>query len=478
MNSNEYANQDAIGLATLIRSGEVSVAEVHNAARQAIEVVNPKLNALAAPLFDQPLDYNASGPFAGVPFAIKDLVCHAANVPMRFGSRMIPPEFCFPHDTDLMQRWRAAGLATLGRTTTPEWGFNANAEALVYGSTCNPWNTDRIAGGSSGGSAALVAARALPVAHANDGGGSIRIPAAMCGLVGLKPTRGRVPIGPDTGEALSGMAIEFAVTRSVRDAAALLDAVEGHGVGEKYQIARPARPYAKEVGINPGKLRIAISPKGWSAVPIDAACVAAVEKTAKVLADMGHHIEEATPKFDVEAFEAANANLWSIALADWIVGLAAMVGVKPTRDNIEATSWACMEHGRSLSAIDLRNTEHTANLVCRGVGAFFQDYDMLLTPTVSRPAPPLGYLNANDANLDAAAWTRKIFTFSPFTPLFNMTGQPAISLPLCMSDDGLPIGLQFISRYGDEARLFQLAAQLEQAMPWADRKPPICAGRT
>lgn len=477
MNLNEYASQDATGLATLIRSGEVSVAEVHRAARQAIEAVNPKINALAAPLFDKPLDYNTSGPFAGVPFAIKDIVCHAANVPTRFGSRMIPANFSFPHDTELMQRWRAAGLATLGISTTPEFGYNANTEAVVYGSTKNPWNITRSAGGSSGGAAALVAARALPVAHANDGGGSIRIPAGACGLVGLKPTRGRVSLGPDAAEALSGMAIEFAVTRSVRDAAALLDAVEGPGVGEKYEIARPVRPYAKEVGANPGKLRIAVSPRGWSPVPIDPACVAAVEKTAKVLAGLGHHIEEATPKFDVEAFDNANVNLWSAGLADWVLAFAAMLGVKPTHDNIEATIWACMEHGKALSAIDLLTSEHVMNVVCRSVGAFFQSYDLLLTPTNASPALPLGFLNANEAGLDASTWTRKIFSNMPFTALFNVTGQPAVSLPLCMSDDGLPVGLQFVGHYGDEARLFQIAAQLEKAMPWADRLPPVCAGR-
>ncbi|MCX7171571.1 MAG: amidase, partial [Proteobacteria bacterium] len=415
------------------------------------------------------------GPFAGVPFSIKDFFCHAAAVPMRFGSRMVPADFCFPHDTGLMKRWRAAGLATIGRTTTPEWGFNANTETLLIGSTCNPWNTARMAGGSSGGAAALVAARGMPVAHANDGGGSIRIPAALCGLVGLKPTRGRTSFGPDAAEALFGLAIEFAVTRSVRDAAALLDLVEGPEVGDKYRIARPARPYAREVGSDPGKLRIAISSKGWSTVPVDPACVAAVENTAKLLADLGHHVEEATPKFDVEAFDAASVTQWSVCLADIICGFAAMLNVEPTLDNLEATPFACVEHGRRLSALDLMAADHVMNATCRAVGAFFEDYDVLLTPTVARPAPPLGYLDANEAGLDAAAWTRKIFSFAPFTLLFNVTGQPAISLPLCMSEDGLPIGLQFAAQYGEEASLFRLAAQLEKALPWAARKPQVCA---
>lgn len=476
MKVNEYASLDATGLASLIRNGEVSVAEVWEAARQAIEDVNPKINALAAPLFDKPLNYNASGPFAGVPFAIKDIVCHAANVPTRYGSRMIPVDFSFPQDTELMKRWRAAGLATFGITTTPEFGFNGNTEALAYGSTRNPWDISRSAGGSSGGAAAIVAARGLPVAHANDGGGSIRVPAAACGLVGLKPTRGRVSLGPDAAEALNGMAIEFAVTRSVRDAAALLDAVEGPGVGEKYEIARPTRSYATEAGTDPGKLKIAISTKGWSPAAIDPACVAAVENTAKVLAGLGHHIEEATPHFDVEAFDNANLVLWSAGLANWITAFSSILGVEPTHDNIETSVLACLDYGKTLSAIDLLTAEQVMNMVCRSVGAFFQKYDLLLTPTLPSPAFSLGYLNANEAGMDARTWTRKLFNALPFTALFNVTGQPAISLPLCMSDDGLPIGLQFVGHYGAEARLFQLAAQLEQVMPWANRRPDVCAG--
>ena len=206
-------------------------------------------------------------------------------------------------------------------------------------------------------------------------------------------------------------------------------------------------------------------------------CIAAVEKTAKVLAGLGHHIEEATPKFDVEAFDNANVNLWSATLADWIMAFAEMLKLTPSPDNLEATIWACLQHGKKLSAIDLLTSEHVMNTVCRSVGAFFQDYDLLLTPTVAAPATPSGFLNANDPTLDASAWTRRIFTNMPFTALFNVTGQPAISLPLCMSDDGLPVGLQFVGHYGDEARLIQIAAQLEQAMPWIDRRPTVCAGR-
>jgi|TARA_B100000315_G_scaffold258325_1_gene310037 amidase len=477
MNIQEYASQDAIGLATMIRKNDVSIAEVHKIARQAIEAVNPQINALAAPLFDTPLDFNIKGPFAGVPFAIKDLFCHAADVPMQFGSRMVPPDFSFPYDTSLMKRWREAGLATLARTTVPDFGWNVNTEPLVNGPTRNPWNTDRIAGGSSGGSCALVAAGGLPIAHGNDGGGSIRCPAAWCGLVGLKPTRGRVSFAPDMAEALFGSAIEFAVTRTVRDAAALLDVAEGPEIGEKYEIARPTRPYLKEVGANPGKLRIAVSPTGWSSADVDPDCVSAVEKTAAVLIDMGHYVEEASPKFDVEAFNAAGVTQWSVALADIICGLAEELGKELTKDNLEATLLACVEHGKRVSGLNVLASEHAMNATCRAVGSFFKDYDVLLTPTVACPAPTLGSLNANEAGLDAAAWTRKVFSFAPFTFLFNVTGQPAISLPLCINANGLPIGLQFVAHFGDEATLFRLAAQLEIAMPWVHRKPRIHAAQ-
>jgi amidase len=247
MNLSDYIEYDAVGLAHMISSGQASAHEVQQAARQAIEEVNPALNALVGELLDGPLPYAASGPFAGVPFVIKDLVVHAQGVPTRLGSRLTGQGISFSYDTDLMARFKQAGLATLGRTSSPEFGFNASTEPLANGPTRNPWDTSRSSDGSSGGSAALVAARALPVAHANDGGGSIRIPAAWCGLVGLKPTRGRTPMGPDYDEQLSGLAIEFAVTRTVRDAAALLDAVNGPGIGDKYEIAPPAQPYLQEV---------------------------------------------------------------------------------------------------------------------------------------------------------------------------------------------------------------------------------------
>src|SRR5256885_8275251 len=325
MNISEYIEYDAVGLAQLITSGQVSAQEVQQVARQAIASVNPELNALVGELFDEPLPYSADGPFAGVPFAIKDLVLHAQGVPTRLGSRLAGQGVPFPYDTDLMTRFKQAGLATLGRTSCPEFGFNASTEPVANGPTRNPWNTSRSSGGSSGGSSVLVAARALPVAHASDGGGSIRIPSAWCGLVGLKPTRGRTPVGPDYDEPLSGLGIEFALTRTVRDAANLLDAVNGPGTGDKYEIASPARPYAREVGTPPGHLRIAMTTRAWSGSPVEKEHVQAVETVGRELISLGHRVEEASPPVDWEAFVASQLPIWTAFLADGAVGLAAVL---------------------------------------------------------------------------------------------------------------------------------------------------------
>lgn len=477
MNLSDYIEYDAIGLAQLISSGQVSAHEVQQVARQAIEAVNPALNALVGELFDEPLPYAANGPFAGVPFAIKDLILHAQGVPTRLGSRLTGQGVAFPYDTDLMTRFKQAGLATLGRTSCPEFGFNMSTEPLSNGPTRNPWDTSRSSGGSSGGSAALVAARALPVAHANDGGGSIRIPSAWCGLVGLKPTRGRTPVGPDNDELLSGQAIEFAVTRTLRDAAALLDAVNSPGTGDKYEIASPARPYAEEVGTPPGHLRIALTTRAWSGVPVEQEHVQAVETVGRELISLGHRVEEASPPLDWEVFVAAGVTFWAAFLADTTAGLAAVLGVELGPDVLEAVTLSNLEIGRRTTALDLYAAQHTGNFINRSVGAFFRDYDVLITPTMATLPPQLGYLNQNDPTLDPRGWLDKILAVAPFTTLFNATGQPAMSLPLAQSSDGLPIGVQCVARYGDEATLFRLAAQLEQALPWASRRPRVVAAR-
>jgi amidase len=476
MEVSEYAKHDATGLAGLISTGQASAEDVRQAALRAVEAVNPELNALVGEPFDEPLSYSTDGPFAGVPFLIKDLVLHAEGVPTRAGSRMTGDGIPFPYDTDLMSRFRQAGLATLGRTTTPEFGFNASTESVLTGPTRNPWDPSRSAGGSSGGSGAMVAARAVPVAHANDGGGSIRIPAAVNGLVGLKPTRGRVPLGPDFGEALAGMAIEFAVTRTVRDCAALLDAVRGAGIGDKYSAAPPVRPFAEEVGAPPGNLKVAFTTEAWSGAPVDPECARAVEELAALLEELGHDVTEAAPDVDVATFDRANTRVWFAFLAASVATFAQLTGNQESPDNLEATTLACSEAGRKLTALDMMEADALQNQVTRAVGRWFVDHDVLLTPTLAHATFPLGLLDADDPSLDAKGWYDKIFLHAPFTALFNMTGQPAMNVPAMATADGGPVGIQLVARFGDEATLLRLAAQLEEARPWADRKPAVYAG--
>jgi amidase len=473
MRFSEYSEYDAVGLAQLIGRGQVSAQEVQQLARDAIQAVNPSLNALVGELFEEPLPASPTGPLTGVPFAIKDISLHAAGVKTRMGSRLAGEGIVFPHDTDLMTRFKRAGLATLGVTATPEFAFNVSTEPLANGPTRNPWNLSRSSGGSSGGSAALVAARALPVAHGTDGGGSLRIPAAWCGIVGLKPTRGRTPPGPDTDERLSGLGVDFALARTVRDVAALLDAVHGPGVGDKYSAAPPDRPYTLEVGAPPGRLRIAMTTQSWSGVPVDKEYVDTVASVCRELASLGHDVEETSPQVDWESFVDANIPIWTASMADNAINLARARGIDLGPDVLEAVTLASVEYGRKLTALDLLRALRLCGTITRGVGAFFRAYDVLVTPTAAGPPPLLGYLNQNDPNIDPRGWLNKLFALIPFTPLFNMTGQPAISLPLGHSSEGLPIGVQFVARYGDEATLLRLAAQLEQALPWSQRRPQV-----
>ncbi len=469
----EYASFDALGLADLVRTGEVSPAELARTARAAIDALNPKINAVIGAI-DPPLaGGDANAPFHGVPFLIKDLVLHAQGVRCDMGSRLVDGAFVSPIDTELMARFRAAGLVTLARTNTPEFGFCATTEPVLYGPTRNPWDPTRSAGGSSGGSAAAVAAGIVPVAHANDGGGSIRIPASQCGLVGLKPTRGRTPVGPETGIALHDFGIEFALTRTLRDCAALLDAVEGPAPGDRYAIARPARPYREELRAAPRRLRIAFHADGGAGAAVDPQCKAAVDAVAKQCEALGHAVEPARPAYDEAMFDLVNLRYWTSFLAAAVTGLGTMIGRTPSADNLEAGVWASVQYGLGLRAIDLEEADVLANIVCRSVASFYQTYDVLLTPVLAAPPIALGVMDCNRAGLTAESWLHDVFGHAPFTALYNLTGQPALSLPLATSRDGLPIGVQLVARYGDEATLFNLGAQLEQAMPWAGRRARI-----
>lgn len=468
MNLSEYVEFDGLGLAELVRKGEVSSRELAQCASAMIEEYNPSINAVLEVFTDVEDVLSAApvgAPFSGVPFLVKDLVLQAKGRANEMGSRLAAG-LVAPADSDLMARYREAGLVTLGRTATPEMGYNIATETVLNGDTRNPWDTSRSPGGSSGGSAAAVAAGIVPLAHANDGGGSIRIPAACCGLVGLKPTRGRVPTGPGAAEGLGGFGIELGLTRTVRDTAALLDVVQGPGVGDPYVIAGPESSYMSCLERVPRSLKIAVTTESWSGVPVDPEISAAVNAVAHACESMGYAIEEARPELDAEAFAQANTDLWSAHIAHWVMDICAATGRPADISTLEQATLAVHEHGLSLSAVDLLHAQDFFNLVSRGFGQFFQTYDLLLSPTTAQLAWPIGQHASEGGSYSARSWTDHVFTPAPFTAVFNCTGQPAISLPLARSKSGLPIGVQFAASFGREDILLSLAAAFEQSMPW------------
>ncbi len=474
----DYTAHDGLGLAELVARKEVTPDELAAAAFEAVAKVNPRINAVLHTIpKEAATEIRAGlprGPFTGVPFLIKEIVLHAKGVRCEMGSKLAQG-YVPDADTELMARFRRAGLVLAGTTQTPEFGYNPTTETRAFGPVHNPWDLGRSPGGSSGGSGAAVAAGIVPVAHANDGGGSIRIPASCNGLVGLKPSRDRIPSGPDYGDLLCGLACEFALTRSVRDAAALLDAVAGPDPGAPGHPVPPARPYRELIGTPPGRLRIAWTATPASGAKVDPECEKAVHETVRLLEGLGHTLIEDRPRYDWDAF-LENVNvIWGAFGVASIDFAAAMTGRKPGPDNLEAVTLASYEDGKRYSAIDLLNAMTHCNVVSRQVGAFFEKVDVLVTPTIARLPAPLGELNQNREGMTAMEWTRQIFSYVPFTPVFNVTGQPAISLPLHWSAGGLPVGVQIAGRFGDEATLLCLAAQLEQARPWAARRPPIHA---
>ncbi len=475
MNLDDYSRHDACGLAELVRRKEVSAEELVRVALEALHRVNPKLNAVIDVREAQALEALKQGlpegPLRGVPFLLKDVGAYAADMPSEMGSRLARG-VVFPQDSALMARFRRAGLVLLGRTNAPELGNNATTEPVLHGPTRNPWDVGRSPGGSSGGAAAAVASGIVPVAHANDAGGSIRIPASLCGVFGLKPTRSRNSLGPGAGDFVFGMGVEHVVTRSVRDSAAVLDATQGAEPGDAYVAPPPSRPYLEEVGRAPGRLRVALMTQAPSGTPVSPVCVEAAVAAARLCEELGHDVTEAAPAHDAERFLDALITLWTAALSFLTHAVGEATGRALGPDTLEATTWAAARHGEALSALELQRALAVYNLVSRQVGAFFEHYDVLLSPTVAAPPFPLGFLDANTPRA-ARDWYAFIFGQCPFTSLFNATGQPAMSVPLHWSADGLPIGVQFVGRFADEATLFRLAGQLEQARPWAQRRPPV-----
>jgi amidase len=477
MRLDEYAAHDALGLAALVRAGDVTPGELVALAVEAAGQLNPMLNAVVATYPDRIESAGAArfGAFAGVPTMVKDLFHGEVGWECGNGSRLCAG-WRVAHADEFTARLHGAGLVPMARTTTSEFGLLGTTETLAAGRTCSPWDASVMAGGSSGGAAAVVGAGIVPIAGASDGGGSIRIPASACGVVGLKPSRGRITWGPLVGEPLLGWAVHFVTTRTVRDAAAALDALSGPLPGDPFEIASPPRPFLDEVGAPTLPLRIGFWAQPWSGQAADPEVVAAAEAVAGVLAELGHRVEPARPTFSWESFLSAMSDVWSSTTAHTIDDMAAVLGREPGTETLEGASLELLRHGRAVTARELIDAAGTVNGIARSVGTFFTEYDLLLTPTLGALPAPLGRYDPR-APLPPremfAEWSRH----ESFLPVFNATGNPAISLPLTMSPEGLPIGMQLVGRFGAEGLLLRVASALEQAMPWAGRTPPIHASR-
>jgi len=478
MQLHEYTSFDGLGLAQLLRTGAVSAAELHDAAVRACAAVNPRLNAVVElwPADFSKIDHAA--PFAGVPFLIKDVAVTMAGQRSEAGSRLGAGHVA-PVDSHLMTQFRQAGLVTFGRTSTPEMAFATTTEPVLYGATRNPWNVTLSAGGSSGGAAAAVAAGIVPLAHATDAAGSIRVPAASTGLFGFKPSRGRVSNGPAMDEIFSGLGVQLGVSRTVRDSAALLDCTQAVLPGEPYLTSPPGHSWLSQVSVAPGTLRIGVQRAASNGARPAPAIDGALDITVRLLESLGHHVEEVAPALGVswDAFVHANASIWCANLVPWIDSLARESGRDVSRDTLEPATLACYRHGQMVSAVDFVAALDVRNTVTRHAGALFEQYDVLLTPTMPDVPWQLGRYGEDEEKLDGLGWTARLFEHSPYTPLANVAGLPAMSVPLAMSEEGLPIGMQFMAGYARDGVLLRLAGQLERAAPWGQRRPPVWAGK-
>jgi amidase len=473
---NDIAFIDAIAQADLVRRKQIKPIELVDAAIERIERINPQINAVVTPMYDEARKAASGplpeGPFTGVPFLMKDLIAQYGGVRCTAASAFLG-DYVSGEDSELVKRYKHAGLIVVGKTNTPEFGLVPTTEPALFGPCRNPWNTGRTTGGSSGGSAAAVASAMVPMAHGNDGGGSIRIPASCCGLFGLKPTRGRTPLGPQYGDMITGLVCEHAITRSVRDSAALLDATCGPAGGDPYYAPPPERPFLQEVGADPGLLRIAFSSQTAVGTPVHPDCLAALKDAAALCQELGHEVVEAAPEIDLPKAANAFINLW-IGHTTWeIDDWARRTGRTPKQELFEPVTWAMYTAGRSVTAATYLLSLQDIQAMSRDVARFFADYDLCLTPTLGEPPLPLGTLTSTPENPMMGFVRAGMFV--PFTPLQNGTGQPAMSVPLYWNDEGLPIGVHFAARFGDEATLFRLASQLEEARPWAHKRPPVCA---
>ncbi|MCP4317718.1 MAG: amidase [Hyphomicrobiales bacterium] len=503
MGFTEFSDFDAVGLAELIRKKEVHPTELVDEVVERIERINPRLNAVVTPMFESAREAARDAPrglFGGVPFLLKDAFFECAGVPLSNGSRFFRgyvPIF----DSELVHRIKGSGLIVAAKTNTPEFALTPYTDSELFGACRNPWNEQYSAGGSSGGSAAAVAARIVPMAHASDGGGSIRIPASCCGLFGLKPTRARTPTGPSDIDAFNGALVGHAVSLTVRDSATLLDVLAGPESGAVYSVPPPRRPFAREVGADPGQLRIAFTSHPFLGHRVDPECIAALHRTVTLLQDLGHVVEDlgdvptqVIRELDPDRLQSATLMIVSSWLAADIGRAEKLLGRRATSRDFEVQTWLMALFGHRHSGAEYVEAYRTVRSIGPLLARFFQDHDILLTPTLAAPPRLLGWALVSGieelvGRLEAAidsilvaelfgafeARIENILDFTPYTPLFNFSGHPAMSVPLEWSSTGLPIGLHFGGRYGDEATLFRLAAQLEEARPWRDRLPPIHA---
>ncbi len=473
---NELANHDAMSLAALVKSGEVSAVELLDNAIANVETLNPEINSIVTRMYEEARATIKAGlpegPLQGVPFLLKDLRALYAGVPTTSGSRFMTN--AIPnHDSELVARYKRAGLVIFGKTNTSEYGCCPSTEGAMYGATRNPWNTGVSAGGSSGGASAAVAARLVPAAHGSDGGGSIRIPASCCGVFGFKPSRGLLPAGPDYGEVWNGLSAEHVMTVSVRDSAMFLDITAGSTAGDPYCGPTFERALLDEVTTRPGPLRIAVQREALTGAPVHADCLAALDDAVTLLEDLGHNLEEAKPEYDVSQSGAAFTLLIAANVQGAIDQQAELTGREPGENDIEPVIRFLARIGHDRTAADMARAIWTMHRTGREIAPFFDRYDALLSPVVATPPPPIGTLDTSSTNVDA--YLEAVFKFIPFTSLANQAGTPAMSLPLYWNDAGLPIGVQLMAGYGRDPMLFRLAGEIEAARPWANRRPPICA---
>ena len=491
---NDYTACDATELAARVRRGEVRPIELVEKAISSIEAVNPVLNAVMHPMYDSARAAARDlpdGPFRGVPMVVKDFDGFVKGEPFTAGTRFLEG-FVPDHDSEALARLRRAGLVFVAKTNLPELAILGTTEGRLKGPARNPWNLEHSTGGSSGGSAALVAARAVPLGHGGDGGGSLRIPASACGLVGFKTTRGRVTMAPDFGENWGGYVSWGCLARSVRDAAALIDVMAGPGAGDPYSVPPLERPLAEEVGAPPGRLRVAFTSGSLFGKATHPEAKAAVESAARLLSELGHEVEEARPEFDRERLVRAYLTQIAAGVAVEIEEMGRWVGRKPSPAYFEPATWFLFQIGRHLSAAELQQAHDAAQAAGRSLAAFFSRYDLLVTPTLAYPPVRLGELALKTIEKAALATLRAIpagpalrailsqlagtsLERTPNTQLFNQTGQPAVSLPLHQTADGLPVGVQFAARYAEDGLLMRVASQIEAARPWKDRLPRIVA---